>query len=779
MIKQALLCAAAWGIRAEQQQRHGGAMQDSSGGIGGTVSYQAHSYNDLREWPQLFAKGTLFLKIDPQYAPSIICETVAGSRVAGYPGHVSPAGCLLLNHDDVSILRQGYNTTDDVVAFVSDPAHAAFFRDPAPGARKHISLCFKGCGGPSCPCDGDSSGLTRDWLSLVDDLFQKLNAAVASNGLNLEILLDGSGNVGPSCLADRWRPWNSMYISGGDPDEAFFDNTRNASVGWDRLAVLNEPEDQWAYAVDHAFGKFVHGSYPYVLWEPSDQASILKYADAYISTGQAHGAGMRFAINIDPAQWETYAGSRTGRAWDAVLVPANVTGAGGASLALPTMTVLRMPTGQQGYAHVAVHLWQVVAGPSAALHYSITAFDGVGDPPAPLGTGALPPPGIAPTGDGQPVSAAPVVVGGTAYVAVAATSVGTGTVSAALYAVQASGSAASLSWTAGVQFPRAFPPSTAAAASCVLACGPEGTDTCTATVYAPAPGTGGGCALFLSLRTWNGSSVLPAPACIVAEGAALGPISPGNLSVAGVGYSNASTGAPLVAVAVVYSDAHATVYGAAACVDVRASAVSALNDPTCGAGLADLEAPRPAHALAGTSQPLPLWVGSRPQVALLASPAPGGGVAVLSVHGSGYCANAEAHNKDANTGLCDQPPVANSGGAYLNYAYGGLAGWTEALLLAAAQTAASESGPAAAAAGVSYGASPCSLTFAAGMWGMGAGPSPALWHDASTGAVAGGVAYEGLGRAVADPLSCGLALPSPGDLRLGGWPLAQRFFGAA
>ncbi len=77
------------------------------------------------------------------------------------------------------------------------------------------------------------------------------------------------------CLQQRWRPWNATWS--GDPatDPAFLSN--NASMGYDRSAVLNQPEGgEWAAAVAADYGKFVNSSYVWQIWEPSDQADILQ-----------------------------------------------------------------------------------------------------------------------------------------------------------------------------------------------------------------------------------------------------------------------------------------------------------------------------------------------------------------------------------------------------------------------------------------------------------------------------------------------------------------------
>ena len=49
------------------------------------------------------------------------------------------------------------------------------------------------------------------------------------------------------------------------------------------------------------------------VWEPSDQKQIQAAAEVYVGAGIDHPAGLRFAINIDPAQFEVFSSEKTGR----------------------------------------------------------------------------------------------------------------------------------------------------------------------------------------------------------------------------------------------------------------------------------------------------------------------------------------------------------------------------------------------------------------------------------------------------------------------------------
>jgi hypothetical protein len=49
---------------------------------------------------------------------------------------------------------------------------------------------------------------------------------------------------------------------------------------------------------DLDYGKFHSGEYPYLYWEPSDQATLQGVSDSYLRH-KLHPEGLRFAINID------------------------------------------------------------------------------------------------------------------------------------------------------------------------------------------------------------------------------------------------------------------------------------------------------------------------------------------------------------------------------------------------------------------------------------------------------------------------------------------------
>ena len=227
---------------------------------------------------------------------------------------------MVLNHDTPSefVYRNNYNTTNDVVASLSRESFGGAFA--APTNPKTMSLCFKLPFLSPCellhPTVISSNAAVQNWLSLADEFLFNVTQAVHTHNLSLRVLLDGGSNPGQyPCLANRWRPLQSMYISGRDPDAAF--TSDNRTLGWDRLVVLNEDQAHWAFAAQHAFGKFANLSNPYLVWEPSDESTIRQDTSLYLASTFQNPAGMRFATNLDPAQLLTYSARESGSVWNA------------------------------------------------------------------------------------------------------------------------------------------------------------------------------------------------------------------------------------------------------------------------------------------------------------------------------------------------------------------------------------------------------------------------------------------------------------------------------
>lgn len=68
------------------------------------------------------------------------------------------------------------------------------------------------------------------------------------------------------------------------------------------------------------YGKFSKQSkYPYLVWEPSDQAAIGKISSIYVKHALHEPAGLRFAINISPERFQVFNAQYSGTAWNVQL----------------------------------------------------------------------------------------------------------------------------------------------------------------------------------------------------------------------------------------------------------------------------------------------------------------------------------------------------------------------------------------------------------------------------------------------------------------------------
>ena len=780
--------------------------------VASAVGAQLHSYNDLRSLPQALAKAhasasaaasaggaggdvRLLLKLDPQYLDAASCTRFDRARRG------DARGCLLLNHDTLSAsARTSVNSTDDLAPMLLSPAFGPYTGGGAGGVTLYVSLCFKGCGGSGCPCG--SSPAVQAWLSLVDELVADLNAAAAVLP-GLRLVLDGDGNPGSAaCLAQRWRPWPSVFISGDDPDGAFTQS--NASLGWDRLVVLNEPQGaSFAVAASLGFGKFAGGGNasdadfprPYVCWEPSDAAGISAVVSEWASAPAApNAAGLRFAINIDAAQLDVHAAYAVSQlaAVPPALAPVasgwfEPLGAAGASP--PLALTLALPK-QQGAAALLL-AWLEPSGPSFAAFCSSGASTST--PPSACGAGPLPL-RAAPLASGGmwSLSALPLangsllVVSTTARIATGpdgATQLSGLLEEAVLVEVNADGSV-SFAPSAGTPQPPpaggpaeplALAASSSPFAAALSPCGagaasgsgaPDLASACRAYLWTPPrPDRGATCLVAAAL--FGGPAVsnfsLPAGTCIATtatSSALLGNITEldvDGLAVAISPYALEGSIDPRVAIAASFS-AGSLVFGAVACaLDAASGGASGLNDPACFSGGA-LSAP--------TTLPLLQHVGAEPSIALLLYDEE---LRVLEAHGKASCANSETRNKDALVGLCDNPPVRFSGGDYVAYSSGAVSAWL-AQLLGAAYLA--RAGAEAASLPMPWpGASCCSASIAHGSVGTGGAPAAALLPLRS-GNLVSAVALTRPASS-ADPLSCGASAPAAAGappLALIAWP---------
>jgi hypothetical protein len=265
------------------------------------LSYQIHSYDDLREWPAILTKGSSWIKIDLHYMDKTFCQTKS-SATSRVNTQTSELGCILLNHDNPSLQRAvGYNTSDDVLAFIGDANNAKFFSNP--DRRIYIALCGK-FDGPGATCGNSAHAV--GYLQLMELFYQQAIKLIKAQQFNVEFILDGAlaySSDDSACLIKRYLPWNMTYIY-PSPKDAFLSN--NSSLGYNRLAI-NNPDDITFYFVEiMKYGKFLNeNTYPFLVWEDSDQPSLAALVKSYLG-GAQHLAGLRFAINIDPVQLQLY-----------------------------------------------------------------------------------------------------------------------------------------------------------------------------------------------------------------------------------------------------------------------------------------------------------------------------------------------------------------------------------------------------------------------------------------------------------------------------------------
>lgn len=180
-----------------------GSCQDNKTSNGHySVGYQIHSNNDLNEWEQLLNKGAIRFKVDVHY--------LAGGTNCVEKGYDSE--CFLLSHDTPNKQYLSYNSSDDLVRFLTLDC-----QDIRPSNEEIVvSLCFK-----SAPdkCDESSTAFST-WLTMVDGLYDTLTSQPPDN---MQFVLDGDAKP-ENCLVGRWPLWDSVWIQGSSPDEALYSN---------------------------------------------------------------------------------------------------------------------------------------------------------------------------------------------------------------------------------------------------------------------------------------------------------------------------------------------------------------------------------------------------------------------------------------------------------------------------------------------------------------------------------------------------------------------------
>uniref|UniRef100_A0A7S0MXQ1 Uncharacterized protein n=1 Tax=Pyramimonas obovata TaxID=1411642 RepID=A0A7S0MXQ1_9CHLO len=250
-----------------------------------SVDYQLHSKNDLREWNAFFRKGATSLKIDPHY--------------------MNTSDTLTLSHDAPILGRYPYSTLDDVLSYFQKAPRIIHDR------AIDIALCFKSA--PKELCADESSEDVINWNKMVDSFFARASDVVeqvkADFNITLKFVLDGDGKP-CDCKADRWMPWNSVWIVKDECSLQCF----NSDEGFcRRFSILNDPDtSDWAgiSAEDVHYGKFgLVRDVPLQLWEPDAQDVISGFVEGYMTgrtKGIPSGGGLAFAINVDIAMFDTF-----------------------------------------------------------------------------------------------------------------------------------------------------------------------------------------------------------------------------------------------------------------------------------------------------------------------------------------------------------------------------------------------------------------------------------------------------------------------------------------
>ena len=234
-------------------------IHTTSNPIGRGIGFQAHSYNDMRSWHQLFLKGATHIKIDPNYRPPAFCTDQLRIR-----NRTDPRGCFVLNHDTPTLLgrnyRRDYNSTGDLLALLAERSGPLYPFLTRPSVRVFFALCFK-----SIPIDvcAQTTAAARHWRSLVDQLVASfLELSSRDPALNVEFVLDSG--VPQRCFLQRWRPL--VGTSSPFPQQAF--TSDNATLGYDRWGVLNAnwPAGELQHYASKKWGKFATAPRALQVW---------------------------------------------------------------------------------------------------------------------------------------------------------------------------------------------------------------------------------------------------------------------------------------------------------------------------------------------------------------------------------------------------------------------------------------------------------------------------------------------------------------------------------
>ena len=245
----------------------------------------------------MMAKGAQWLKIDMHFKDSAFCTS---------QGVSNPDGCFVLLHDTPSASVR-YNTSDDVISYIS--THRKYFFNPR--ITIYIALCFKSSPFDVCSPSGEG------FLRLLRDFQSKTNRLI-DEGANLAFVVDGSLSMTETCTKDAFEPWVATWQ--GIPWSAL--NSNNASLGYDRLQVYDLPALSYLIfsTAELNWGKFLTSPWPLLIWEPSNEADIVLFSNIYTTWATQNPSirtlpDYRFAINIDPVQFQVYTGTAAKTTW--------------------------------------------------------------------------------------------------------------------------------------------------------------------------------------------------------------------------------------------------------------------------------------------------------------------------------------------------------------------------------------------------------------------------------------------------------------------------------
>ena len=257
------------------------------------ISWQAHSRDDLREWPQLLLKGTSHFKVDAHFITTRnpLWDSLCSAETAP---------CFAMTHDD-PIAGVAYNLTSEL--------HQLLLRAPNVASKLTIALCFKGYGDASSACNATDPSW-RDWL----DAASALLAGLAHTGAS--VVVDGDGTPGGvlpqrSCLCDQFGTLGSTWSGSRDPPQGALSDKGCFA----RFSVFNPPTAGWEamalFRLDAAlnFGKWgdqAHVKTPLQVWEPQDAADFETIETIWADTPAGGKTTLLFALNTDSVQFTAY-----------------------------------------------------------------------------------------------------------------------------------------------------------------------------------------------------------------------------------------------------------------------------------------------------------------------------------------------------------------------------------------------------------------------------------------------------------------------------------------